>query len=207
MLSKSIEPVLYSIRRFCGDQRGVSAIEFALVVPILLIMYIGAMELGQAIETNKKLGRMASTIADLITQERQSIPGGKLTSFMKLGETIVLPYQRSEHSVVVAAIEFNNDAPPVGNVVWRGAELGEDATCPEIEIENVPATLKTPGSFIVGVQTCLPYKSVIDWNGTVMSKIGFTSTSAPTISMTKVSYFRPRMDERLTCTGTGCLPG
>ena len=40
--------------RFCSDRRGVAAIEFAFIVPVLLIMYFVTMEASQAIETARR---------------------------------------------------------------------------------------------------------------------------------------------------------
>ena len=40
-----------------GDRRGVAALEFALIAPLLLSMYFVTMEVAQAIESNKKVGR------------------------------------------------------------------------------------------------------------------------------------------------------
>ena len=56
--------------RFCSDRRGVAAIEFAFIVPVLLIMYFVTMEASQAIETSKKVSRIGSMVADLITQQQ-----------------------------------------------------------------------------------------------------------------------------------------
>ena len=55
--------------RFWSDRRGIAAVEFALIMPILLIMYFLTMEASQAIETSKKVSRIGSMVADLVTQQ------------------------------------------------------------------------------------------------------------------------------------------
>ena len=55
-----------SVARLISDKRGVAAVEFAFIAPLLLCMYFVTMEVGQAIETNKKVGRVGSMVADLI---------------------------------------------------------------------------------------------------------------------------------------------
>ena len=60
------------IARAAADRRGVAAIEFALVAPLLLCMYFVTMEVSQAIETNKKVSRIGSMVADLVTQQQQT---------------------------------------------------------------------------------------------------------------------------------------
>ena len=54
-------------RTFAGNRRGVAAIEFALIAPLLLVMYFVTMEIAPAIDSNKKVGRAASMIADVVT--------------------------------------------------------------------------------------------------------------------------------------------
>ncbi|RVB65100.1 pilus assembly protein, partial [Mesorhizobium sp. M7A.F.Ca.CA.002.04.1.1] len=54
---------------FWSDRRGIAAVEFALIMPILLIMYFLTMEASQAIETSKKVSRIGSMVADLVTQQ------------------------------------------------------------------------------------------------------------------------------------------
>ena len=63
------------IARAAADRRGVAAIEFALVVPLLLCMYFVTMEVSQAIETNKKVSRVGSMVADLVTQQQTTTQG------------------------------------------------------------------------------------------------------------------------------------
>ena len=56
----------------CCDRRGVAAVEFALIAPLLLSMYFVTMEVSQGIEANKKVGRVGSIVADLVTQQQRS---------------------------------------------------------------------------------------------------------------------------------------
>ena len=57
------------IARLLGDRRGAAAIEFAFIAPLLLSMYLVTMEVSQAIEVNKKIARVGSMVADLVTQQ------------------------------------------------------------------------------------------------------------------------------------------
>ncbi|WP_342214186.1 TadE/TadG family type IV pilus assembly protein [Aminobacter anthyllidis] len=57
-------------RALIGDKRGVAAIEFAIIAPLLLSLYFVTMEVSQGIETNKKVSRVGSMVADLVTQQQ-----------------------------------------------------------------------------------------------------------------------------------------
>src|SRR5690349_6383522 len=85
---------LRGLARFSGDRRGVAALEFALIAPLLLCTYFVTMEVAQAIETHKKIGRVGSMVADLVTQQ-QAMSKAELEAIMAIGEATLLPYNRS----------------------------------------------------------------------------------------------------------------
>ena len=57
-----------ALRRFARDRDGVSATEFALILPIMLTLYIGSVELGDGIAINFKTTLAARTVADVASQ-------------------------------------------------------------------------------------------------------------------------------------------
>jgi Flp pilus assembly protein TadG len=52
--------------RWQADRRGVAAIEFALLDPLMAVMFIGAMEMSQAITVDRRVTQIAGSTADLI---------------------------------------------------------------------------------------------------------------------------------------------
>jgi len=58
-------------RSFVGDKRGVAAVEFGLIAPVLLIMLIGVIEVTRAVSIDRKLGKVTAMVADLLTREKQ----------------------------------------------------------------------------------------------------------------------------------------
>ena len=57
-------------RRLAGDQRAVSAVEFALILPIMLLLLFGGVELGDALTIDRKVTHVTSTISDLVAQSK-----------------------------------------------------------------------------------------------------------------------------------------
>jgi Flp pilus assembly protein TadG len=55
-------------RRWRGDARGVSAIEFAFIAPILILCYFGVAELCGAMLAQRKASHVASEVGDLVAQ-------------------------------------------------------------------------------------------------------------------------------------------
>ena len=59
------------LKSFWRDRRGVSAVEFALIAPVLVIFYCGLAELTQAMMAQRRLSNIASSIGDLVAQSAQ----------------------------------------------------------------------------------------------------------------------------------------
>ncbi|RVC28752.1 TadE/TadG family type IV pilus assembly protein, partial [Mesorhizobium sp. M7A.F.Ca.CA.004.04.2.1] len=93
--------------RFWSDRRGIAAVEFALIMPILLIMYFLTMEASQAIETSKKVSRIGSMVADLVTQQT-SVLKADVDAIMQIGSVTLQPYNRSPPSITITAIQVTS---------------------------------------------------------------------------------------------------
>jgi Flp pilus assembly protein TadG len=185
--------------RFCADRRGIAAIEFAFIVPVLLIMYFVTMEASQAIETSKKVSRIGSMVADLVTQQ-QTIVKADLDAIMQIGTSTLQPYNRSIPDIIITAIQVTTDPTPKVQVVWSrrvvGGVYGVDAAANSIT--TVPATLKIAGTFLIRVQSNLAYKPIITWSAGGEQRLGLTS-AFDSITMGETYYLRPRRSQTIPC--------
>ncbi len=187
------------VMRFCSDRRGVAAIEFAFVVPVLLIMYFVTMEASQAIETSKKVSRVSSMVADLITQQ-QTIVAADIDAIMKIGTSTLLPYRRSAPTIIVTAIKISDTASLDVNVVWsrKVGDYPVDITAGDPT--TVPPALRIRNTFLIRVQTILGYKPVIAWDADNSKSTGLTAAFS-TITMNETYYLRPRRSTEIPCSG------
>ena len=53
----------YTVEGFARDARGVAAVEFAFIAPIMILLFVGTIELSAGISTDRKISRVASAIA------------------------------------------------------------------------------------------------------------------------------------------------
>jgi Flp pilus assembly protein TadG len=188
------------IARAAADRRGVAAIEFALVAPLLLCMYFVTMEVSQAIETNKKVSRIGSMVADLVTQQ-SATTASELDAIMKIGQSLLTPYYRSKPTITITAIEITTDATPKVRVFWSRKLVndiaGPDLALPKGTIVTVPTALNVAGSFLVRVDSELEYTPVITWASSKQT-LGLTA-AFDKISMKERYYLRPRMSTQIDC--------
>ncbi|UVK56952.1 pilus assembly protein [Mesorhizobium sp. AR02] len=186
---------------FCSNRRGVAAVEFALIVPILLVMYFMTMEASQAIETSKKVSRIGSMVADLVTQQ-PTIVKADLDAIMKIGTSTIQPYNRSTPNITITAIQVTTDTPPKVNVVWsRKVANGVYSIATALPATTtVPATLKVAGTFLIRVESNLSYSPIINWQSDTQQKLGLTQSLTTTIPMGETYYLRPRRSLTIPCS-------
>lgn len=191
------------LRRLVRDRRAVAAVEFAFIAPVLLSLYFVTMEVAQGIETNKKVGRIGSMVADLITQQ-SSIDKSQVQAIMEIGGSILRPYARSEPEIVVTAIKITDEASPKVLVDWSrkmkdgvfSRPFTHDSTT------TVPEKLKIAGTYLIRVQSKLDYRPVIAWSADQQTRLGLAGAFTH-ISMGETYYLRPRMSPDIPCGDCG----
>ena len=183
-------------KRLAGDRRGSAAIEFAFIAPMLLTMYFVTMEFAPAIDSNKKVGRAASMIADLITQQ-QEITRSEIDAIIRIGEATLRPYARSSLNVTVTAITIEEDGPVVS---WSrklvDGVFSQDVA--EGSATTVPPKLEIEGSFLIRVEAALDYQPMITWSEDAKEATGLLA-AFDNIPMLETYYLRPRMSNTVPC--------
>jgi len=181
--------------RLIPDRRGVAAVEFALIAPLLLSMYFVTVEVALGIEANRKVGRVGSMVADLITQNSEITPS-QLEAIMKIGESIMQPYNRSAPKIVVTAIEIDADSEVT--VAWSGKLENGVYSAVTGSMATVPPALNQPGTFLVRVESELIYKPLITWSKEAKPTLGLMA-AFDNIDMKETYYLRPRMTPTVKC--------
>lgn len=186
------------MHRFLRDRRGIAAVEFALVVPIMLVMYLGTLEISGAVSINRKVSRVASTVADLVTQQ-DSVTKDELDNIMEIGEAVLFPYTVRKPDIWITAINVDSSYPKGGKVAWsrRYNEGTFQSGVPEGDDTWVPTDLRIDGTFLVKVEAELDYVPLAAW--LIGSSIGTTKGGVGMIEMSERYYLRPRLGEDIPC--------
>ncbi len=186
--------------RFVRQRSGIAAVEFALIAPLLQCMYFLTLETSQGIVANKKVARIGSMVADLITQQG-TIGKAELDAIMQIGGSIIQPYNRTLPKIVVTAIEITPDPGSKVQVAWSRKLVNGVASVDAAKgaTTTLPAALNVKGSFLIRVDSYLEYKPLITWTATQKQSLGLFS-AFDTISMQETYYLRPRMSSSITCS-------
>jgi Flp pilus assembly protein TadG len=116
-------------RRLRGDQRGVAAIEFALVVPAVIVIYVVGFEIAEAGTAYRKLTDTTVQLAN-VTSQYTSLSCTDVNNVLNAAVQIMTPYPTSNISVVLSEVSVNS--ADVGTVCWseeyQGTRLADNST-------------------------------------------------------------------------------
>lgn len=177
------------LRRLAGDRRGVGAVEFAIVAPLLIMGYVGAFEISVAMTVVRKVNRASSTVSDLLTQT-QTVNKATLDTMKDVTKNILAPFVATSYSLKVTGIAVAADG--TATVAWS---RDENAGTPYAKGSNVtlPADMDAKSTFIVRTEFSLPHKILLMMPGLKETRIN-------TVTLGKTSYFRQRVGEKVDCT-------
>jgi Flp pilus assembly pilin Flp len=108
--------------QFKCETSGVAAIEFALILPVMLLLYVGVLEITRLYGADRKAVIFAHTIADLATQASadktdsavQSISDSQLSLIFGLGASVLYPFKSEGASIRLTMIAFDSTVPASG---------------------------------------------------------------------------------------------
>lgn len=188
------------LARFLRDRRGAAAVEFALIAPLLLTLYLVTQEVGQGIENNRKVARVAAMVGDLVTQQ-SNMTANELEAILKIGDAIMYPYGRSRPTIEVTAITISNDREPKAQVHWSGKIVngsymrGE----PVGTLVTVPESINERNSFLIRVTASLDYRPMVTWTAEQKTTLGLMG-GFDRIGMKETYHLSPRVTNQINCS-------
>jgi Flp pilus assembly protein TadG len=169
--------------RFAADRRGVSAVEFALLSPLMITIYLGGVELSQGIGIDRKVTLTAGAMANLVAQN-SSVSNADITNFFNAAYTIMAPYPTGPLKVVVSALAV--DANGKATVTWSDAK---NTTARAVgSVVTLASALAVPSTTIVFAEVSYGYTPTI---GYIISG---------TLTLTDKMYMSPRQSTTIART-------
>jgi Flp pilus assembly protein TadG len=104
------------------DERAVSAVEFGLLSPVLLILLVGEFALGESISVSRKVAITGHAVVDLIAR-RSSVTEAQLATILNASAQIAAPFSTSDMVIVVA--QLKTDASNRTTVDWSRSLHGD----------------------------------------------------------------------------------
>jgi Flp pilus assembly protein TadG len=172
------------------DRRGVAAIEFAIIAPVMLVMFFGTVEFSSGIAIDRKVTLMARTLSDL-TSQNISVTDTQLTNLFAAATSIMTPYSSTPTKSTVSEL-YVDPRTLAARVQWSKGSVPRAAG----STVAIPTALQIGGTYLIYSEISYLYVPSV---GYVMGKAG--------INMSDFTFTRPRqslcvMYSTAVCTTT-----
>ena len=182
--------MLFRVRRCARDMladcRGIAATEFAVIVPIMLVMFFGTVEFSSGVAVDRKVTLMARTLSDL-TSQSISVADTDVSNFVAASCAIMTPYSAAPTNGTITEL-YVDPSTLQARIQWsRSATV--DSSCNVTlatgrtvsSVVTIPSQLAVAGTYLLFSEISYIYVPTI---GYVMAKTG--------VNLKDVAYTRPR---------------
>lgn len=155
------------VRAFALTSDGVSAVEFSLIAPILLVMFMAAIELPRAFMIGRRLDIAAAAMADLISRDTYA----DLSPVYAATAAISNPYNVDAAAIVLTAAGTYQNGAATTTQVCSSATLRGQARQVGSSLGSPPAGMTAGGDRFVVSDITMPYRPIF---GVFPSLLTFT---------------------------------
>jgi Flp pilus assembly protein TadG len=166
--------ILGKISRLARDKRGVSAVEFALLAPVMIGLYFGCAEIANGVGTDRKVSLIAAALANLSAQTT-TIAAADMTNILDASGAIITPYDATKLKMTVSCIKI--DANKVATVKWSVTRNGTASS----GTVTIPTALAVANSYLILAQASYAYTPTVGY------------TISGTLNLSDQMYMTPRI--------------
>jgi Flp pilus assembly protein TadG len=174
MLKTSIQRWLLRISRLARDRRGVSAVEFALLAPVMITLYLGCAQVSQGVTADRKVSLVSAALANL-TAQGTTLSTTDMSNILDASSAIIYPFSTSVLTMTVTCLKI--DANKNVTVKWsvtRGGTANSGTM-------SIPSALAVANTQLILAQASYNYVPII---GTAL---------ASSITLSDQMYMSPRI--------------
>lgn len=180
-------------RRAIRDEKGVAAIEFAMVVPVMVMLFVGAVEFSQAITVDRRVTQVASSTADLIARTK-STTTTEVASVMEIITELMKPYATTPLKLTILNVYSDPNDATMTKVCWSYNHNGGSGSYSNGQTYTLPTGVVQAGESVVVAEVTYAYTPIL-FNYFIKTTTNFTETF----------YLKPRLSSSIEYNGTKCL--
>ncbi|CAN7498726.1 TadE/TadG family type IV pilus assembly protein [Caulobacter sp. LjRoot300] len=171
------------LSRFWRDRRGVSAVEFALIAPVLIIFYFGMAEMTQAMLAQRRLSHLTASIGDIVARDQQ-LTDARRDDLFSVGNVLMSPFPTS--TLRLCLVSIVSDANGKDVVAWSDPS-NAPVDCPARNaVLDIPVSVLPAGKSVIMSKASYEYNSV------------FKFMIPQALTFRRTYYLKPRLSEQVT---------
>ena len=190
-MSKLWRRARLSAFKLLRDRRGVAAIEFAMIVPVMLMLFFGTVEFSSGVAVDRKVTLIARTLSD-VTSQSTSVSDTDIANFFTVTCAIMYPYAgpppcttANNPTAAVISELYVDPSTLKAKVIWSKAYQGGVALTVDSTVSAVPGSLLVSGTYLIYSQVSYNYVPAVNY----LNMMGSGMTG---IKLSDVAYTRPR---------------
>lgn len=176
-------------QRFLSDRRGIGGVEFALIAPMLIVIYLCAFELMMGFSVSKKVTMAASTVADIVSRAEKSVTKSDLAGMVDVTDAIFVPYAVNNLSLKITGVQVDSNKQAKAAWSWSNTGVAPYAVGSAV---NVPADMLIADTFLVHSELSVDHELLIYLPG-------LSGTDVNNIKIFREFFFRQRVGNNITC--------
>lgn len=154
-----------SLGQLIACTRGIGAVEFAIVAPFLILIYIGSYQLMDAISAYRKVTTTAKTLADLTAQD-QMMTFSDAGTIVTGASQVMAPYSTANATLSIAEIKIDNDGK--AHLTWTWPQNANVS----LQDIKMPAAITIANTSVIYSQIIYQYEPVV--GGSLIGPITFS---------------------------------
>jgi len=174
--------------RFGADRRGVSAIEFVLIFPLLVGLLAGTVDFGQALMVSRKMDQVVSTLGDMVSQ-KSAWTTSDLDAIITGTATIIQPFDNTNLQIQMTVLDVATNLTTTVN--WARAYHTTALTKGAASPVTIPTNIAEAGVQLIAVKAT--YSLTTPFSSLLKPVTGVTS-----YSYSKTYIMRPRVKDSIT---------
>lgn len=163
------------LSRFKRDDKGVSAIEFAIIAPLMILLYLGSVDLSLAFSIDRKATSAASALADLVAQD-DVITDSEIADILSAGQAILAPFPAAPLTVRITSLLADGN----GDIEVQWSDADGRAPLPEGSTVDVPQGVLNANTSVIMVEVTYRHQPI------------FSQLGVNNFNITETFYLRPR---------------
>jgi Flp pilus assembly protein TadG len=178
------------------DTRGVSAVEFAMIMPLMFLMFFGMLDVSNGFAVDRKVSQISQGMADLASRYT-TLAETDVSNFFIIADAMLTPYDKTQLKATISQV-YIDPSSKTAKVVWSRGDQKKDVGT----VVSVPTNLivkDANGNYVANQYLILgeanyTYVPTIGW---VVPKGGLTLSDA--------MYTRPRQTSCVVMVSS-CTP-
>jgi Flp pilus assembly protein TadG len=198
LVIKCVRQLQHRIAAFSDNVRGLAAVEFAMILPLMLVTFFGVIGTTSAISIDRKVTLIARTLSDL-TSQNDNVTDTDIQNFLAIGNAMLTPYKATENpfsggplKAVITEV-YINPSNGEARVKWSKANSAGTALTVN-DLVNMPADLigKDSSNKVLPNQYFILSQVSYNYAPSILPGIA-------TVQLKESTYTRPRVTMSYPC--------